>query len=45
MSVRLVVTIAAAPGRGGELAQADKARCADAMKEPACRERCRQGRS
>jgi quinol monooxygenase YgiN len=36
MSVRLVVTITAAPGKGGELAQAYKARCADAMKEPGC---------
>jgi quinol monooxygenase YgiN len=36
MSVRLVVTITAAPGKGGELAQAYKARCAEAMKEPGC---------
>ena len=36
MSIRLVVTITAAPGKGDELAQAYKARCADAMKEPGC---------
>jgi quinol monooxygenase YgiN len=36
MSVRLVVTITAAPGRGGELAQAYKARCAEASQEPGC---------
>ncbi len=36
MSVRLVVSITAAPGKGGELAQAYKARCAEVMKEPGC---------
>ena len=36
MAIRLVVTIAAAPGKGAELAQAFKARCAEAMKEPGC---------
>ena len=36
MAIRLVVTITAAPGRGAELAQAYKARCAEAMKEPGC---------
>lgn len=36
MSVRLVVSIAAAPGKGGELAQAYKARCAEVVKEPGC---------
>jgi quinol monooxygenase YgiN len=36
MSVRLVVTITAAPGKGTELAQIYKARCADVMKEPGC---------
>ena len=36
MSVRLVVTVTAAPGKGAELAQAYKARCAEAMKEPGC---------
>ena len=36
MSVRLVVTITAAPGKGGELAQAYKARCAEVMQEPGC---------
>jgi quinol monooxygenase YgiN len=36
MSIRLVVTITAAPGKGSELAQAYKARCADARKESGC---------
>ena len=36
MSVRLVVTITAAPGKGAELAQAYKQRCAEVMKEPGC---------
>ena len=36
MAIRLVVTITTAPGKGGELAQAYRARCADAMKEPGC---------
>ena len=36
MSVRLVVTINAAPGKGGELAQAFRGRCAEVMKEPGC---------
>ena len=36
MSVRLVVTITAAPGKGTELAQAYKARCEECMKEPGC---------
>jgi quinol monooxygenase YgiN len=36
MAVRLVVTITAAAGKGAELAQAYKARCAEAMKEPGC---------
>jgi len=36
MAIRLVVTITAAPGKGAELAQAYKARCAEAMKEPGC---------
>jgi len=36
MSVRLVVTITAAPGKGAELAQAYKARCEDCTKEPGC---------
>ena len=36
MAVRLVVTITAAPGKGGELAQAYKARCAEALNEPGC---------
>ncbi len=36
MAIRLVVTITAAPGKGSELAQAYRARCADAMTEPGC---------
>ena len=36
MAIRLVVTITAAPGKGSELAQVYKARCADAMTEPGC---------
>jgi quinol monooxygenase YgiN len=36
MSIRLVVTITAAPGKGAELAQAYKTSCAECMKEPGC---------
>src|SRR5262249_59210198 len=36
MAIRLVVTITAAPGKGSELAQGYKARCAEVMKEPGC---------
>jgi len=36
MAVRLVVTITAAPGKGDELAETYKARCAECMKEPGC---------
>jgi quinol monooxygenase YgiN len=36
MAIRLVVTITAAPGKGAELAQGYKGRCAEAMKEPGC---------
>lgn len=36
MPVRLIVTITAAPGKGSELAQLYKGRCADIMKEPGC---------
>ncbi len=36
MSIRLVVTINAAAGKGAELAQVYKARCAEAMAEPGC---------
>ena len=36
MAVRLVVTITAAQGKGAELAQVMKARCAEAQKEPGC---------
>jgi quinol monooxygenase YgiN len=36
MSLRLVVSITAAPGKGAELAQIYKARCAEVMQEPGC---------
>jgi quinol monooxygenase YgiN len=36
MSVRLVVTIAAAPGKGGELAALYRGRCQEVMQEPGC---------
>ena len=36
MSVRLVVTITAVSGKGSELAEAYRARCAEVMKEPGC---------
>ena len=36
MAIRLVVTITAAPGKGSELAQAYRTRCAEVMKEPGC---------
>ena len=36
MAIRLVVTITALPGKGSELAQAYRTRCAEVMKEPGC---------
>ena len=36
MAIRLIVTIAAVPGKGSELAQGYRARCAEIMKEPGC---------
>ncbi len=36
MSVRLVVTLTAAPGKGAELAQVFRARCAEVAQEPGC---------
>ena len=36
MAIRLVVTITATRGKGSELAQAYRARCAEVMKEPGC---------
>ena len=36
MSVRLVVTLNAAPGKGSELAAAFRQRCVEVMKEPGC---------
>jgi quinol monooxygenase YgiN len=36
MAIRLVLTFTAAPGKGSELAQAFRGRCAEAMLEPGC---------
>lgn len=36
MAIRLILTITAIPGKGSELAQEYKARCAAVMKEPGC---------
>lgn len=36
MAIRLIVTITAAPGKGSELAQAYKGRCAEIIQEPGC---------
>jgi quinol monooxygenase YgiN len=36
MSVRLVVTITAAPGKGAEFARAFKPRCEESRKDPGC---------
>ena len=36
MAVRLMVTITAAPGKGGELGEAYRERCAEVMEEPGC---------
>lgn len=36
MSIRLIITLTAAPGRGEELGEGMKARCADVMAEPGC---------
>jgi quinol monooxygenase YgiN len=36
MSLRLLITLNAAPGKGAEFAQAFKARCAEVMLEPGC---------
>jgi quinol monooxygenase YgiN len=36
MSVRLVVTFTAAPGKGAELAQIFEGRCAEVIQEPGC---------
>ena len=36
MSVRLIVKITAAPGKGTELGKLYKARCEDIVKEPGC---------
>lgn len=36
MSLRLIVTLLAKPGKGGDLARAYCDRCLDVMKEPGC---------
>jgi quinol monooxygenase YgiN len=36
MSVRLVITFTAAPGKGHELTQALRSRCEEVVKEPGC---------
>lgn len=36
MAVRLIITIGAAPGKGGELAAAFRTRCEEVMQEPGC---------
>ena len=36
MAIRLIVTINAAPGKGTELAQGYRSRCAEITKEPGC---------
>lgn len=36
MAIRLVVTITAVPGKGTQLAEGYKARCAQVLKEPGC---------
>ena len=38
MPVRLVISLNAAPGKGGELAAAFKERCEEVMKEPGCQQ-------
>jgi quinol monooxygenase YgiN len=36
MAIRLIVALTAQPGKGTELAQAYKARCAEVTQEPGC---------
>jgi quinol monooxygenase YgiN len=36
MAIRLIVTITAVAGKGSELAQGYKARCAEVIQEPGC---------
>jgi quinol monooxygenase YgiN len=38
MPVRLVVTLNAAPGKGGELLDVFRARCAEVLHEPGCQQ-------
>jgi quinol monooxygenase YgiN len=36
MAVRLLITLTASPGKGGELARTMRGRCAEVRKEPGC---------
>jgi quinol monooxygenase YgiN len=36
MSIRLIISLTAAPGKGAEFAQAFRSRCEEVMKEPGC---------
>ena len=36
MAIRLAITITAVPGKGAQLADGYKTRCAEVMKEPGC---------
>ncbi|HLI65129.1 MAG TPA: antibiotic biosynthesis monooxygenase family protein [Caulobacteraceae bacterium] len=36
MSLRLIITLRAAPGKGAEFAEAFRGRCAEVMQEPGC---------
>jgi quinol monooxygenase YgiN len=36
MSIRLILTLTAAPGKGSELAAAYRSRCVEVMQEPGC---------
>lgn len=38
MPVRLVVTLNAAPGKGGEMLDVFRARCAEVLQEPGCQQ-------
>ena len=38
MPVRLVISLNAAPGKGGELAAAMRGRCEEVMQEPGCQQ-------
>jgi len=38
LAIRLVISFTAAPGKGAELAEAFRGRCAEVMTEPGCRQ-------